>query len=53
VSEQAGGSGARYARKGPVWRAKLNIEPRGLDIGRTCRESPRDGGGGLWAAGER
>jgi len=38
---------------GPVWRAKPNIEPRGLDIGGICEFPPQEGGGALWAAGER
>jgi len=50
--EGAGGAGSRYAGDGRIWRAKPNIEPRGLDMGGTCEFPPQEGGGALKVAEE-
>ena len=41
------GPGAGMPMGGRIWRAKLNIEPHGFDIGGTCVYSTANGGGGI------
>ena len=50
--EGAGGAGSRYAGDGRIWRAKPNIEPRGLDMGGACRRPLEKGGGGSHDVGD-
>jgi hypothetical protein len=50
--EALGGPGCNEREGGPVWRARPNIEPPGLDIGGTSVIAPVGGSGELFEAGE-